>query len=101
MLDGVAQRSPRHRTIVRAQERDLDLAISLPDLAQHPPYGLVDEVMLVAEQDRRDAKRRANSPCLIQWNVASIAFRYPIREMPPYRSDGAINPGVWGRTANR
>ena len=49
-FDGVAQHGPGHVPVVPAQKGFLHRKVLLPHFAQHPPGGLVDEILVVAKK---------------------------------------------------
>ena len=57
-LDRVPKHGSRHHAIMLAQETVENLAVPLSDFAQHPPHGLVYEVVRVAEQQLGNDQRR-------------------------------------------
>jgi hypothetical protein len=57
LLDGISQHRARHLTAVTGEKRFLDGNIALTNFTQHPADGLVDEIVLVAQQQCRNAKR--------------------------------------------
>ena len=66
-FDGVAQRSARHLADMRFEEAtERGFGHPLADLAQHPPDGLVDQILIVAEQELGDREHGSDAPARIE-----------------------------------
>ena len=56
-LDRVTERGARHARVMREQALTERVEVALSNLAQHPPRRLVDQIVSIIQQHRRDAER--------------------------------------------
>ena len=84
-LDGVAQHGPGHVPVVPAQKSFLHRNILLPHLAQHPPDGLVHQVLVVVKKLLGHFQQFVEAPPIL-WAEASPSEKVGI-DIPTDGSD--------------